>query len=63
MRIAAYIKQTVMQKKGNYLAFFPSYRMLQDVMACTEPAAGYQYSLYLPDIGMTEEGRERGISA
>lgn len=23
MRIAAYIKQTVMQKKGNYLAFFP----------------------------------------
>ena len=30
-RIAAYISQTVDIRPGNYLAFFPSYKMLQEV--------------------------------
>ena len=30
-RIASYICQVVRQKKGNYMVFFPSYRMLEDV--------------------------------
>ena len=30
-RIASYICQTVGQKKGNYMVFFPSYQMLKDV--------------------------------
>lgn len=30
-RIAAYLWKTVHAKRGNYLAFFPSYRMLEDV--------------------------------
>ena len=58
MRIAAYIKQTVMQKKGNYLAFFPSYRMLQDVMACTGPQLDSSIRCICQTSGMTEEERE-----
>lgn len=58
MRIAAYIKQTVMQKKGNYLAFFPSYRMLQDVMACTGPQLDTSIRCICQTSGMTEEERE-----
>ena len=30
-RIAEYIARTVWQRKGNYMAFFPSYKMLSDV--------------------------------
>ena len=30
-RIAEYIARTVWQKKGNYMVFFPSYKMLEDV--------------------------------
>ncbi|MDD3403029.1 MAG: ATP-dependent DNA helicase [Hespellia sp.] len=30
-KFAAYIYETVSQKRGNYLAFFPSYRFLEDV--------------------------------
>lgn len=30
-RIAAYIDKTVRQKQGNYMVFFPSYRLLEDV--------------------------------
>ena len=58
MRIAAYIKQMVMQKKGNYLAFFPSYRMLQDVMACTGPQLDSSIRCICQTSGMTEEERE-----
>lgn len=58
MRIAAYIKQTVMQKKGNYLAFFPSYRMLQDVMECTGPQLDTSIRCICQTSGMTEEERE-----
>ena len=58
MRIAAYIKQTVMQKKGNYLAFFPSYRMPQDVMACTGPQLDTSIRCICQTSGMTEEERE-----
>lgn len=30
-RIAEYIARTVWQKKGNYMAFFPSYKLMEDV--------------------------------
>lgn len=32
--IAAYIQAVVAAKKGNYIAFFPSYRFMQDVYDC-----------------------------
>lgn len=30
-RIASYINKTIRQKQGNYMVFFPSYRLLEDV--------------------------------
>lgn len=35
-RIAAYIARTVWQKKGNYMVFFPSYKLMEDVLAVYE---------------------------
>ena len=35
-RIAEYIARTVWQRKGNYMVFFPSYKMLEDVYAVYE---------------------------
>ena len=33
-RIASYIYQTVQAKKGNYMVFFPSYKMMEQVWEC-----------------------------
>ena len=33
-RIASYIQETVSVKKGNYIVFFPSYKMMEQVLAC-----------------------------
>lgn len=35
-KIAAYIAKTVWQRKGNYMVFFPSYKMLEEVYAVYE---------------------------
>lgn len=35
-KIADYLIRVVMEKQGNYMAFFPSYRMMQDVAAVFE---------------------------
>ena len=37
-KIAEYIARTIWQKKGNYMVFFPSYRMLEEVYAVYEEA-------------------------
>lgn len=70
-RIASYIKKTAEAKQGNYMAFFPSYKMMADVyeqfLAVTEPGGE---SAVLPGArrgnieclcqqpGMKEEERE-----
>lgn len=70
-RIASYIKKTAEAKQGNYMAFFPSYKMMADVyeqfLAVTEPGGE---SVVLPGArrgnieclcqqpGMKEEERE-----
>lgn len=59
IRIASYIKKTVEQKKGNYLIFFPSYRMLEDVAAYTEPLLDGETECVYQTSGMTEQERER----
>ncbi len=63
-RIAAYISQTVDSRPGNYLAFFPSYKMLQEV------ADLYEEKFLGPDVrfltqyaGMTEKKREEFLEA
>lgn len=35
-RIASYIAKTAWQQKGNYMVFFPSYRLMEDVLAVYE---------------------------
>ena len=35
-KIAEYIAKTVWQRKGNYMVFFPSYKMLEEVYAVYE---------------------------
>ena len=31
VKVAEYIARAVLQKKGNYMVFFPSYKMLEEV--------------------------------
>ena len=35
-KIAAYLNEMIQSRKGNYMAFFPSYRLMQDVYAVYE---------------------------
>lgn len=45
IRIASYIKKTAEAKQGNYMAFFPSYKMMEEV--------------YWEFLGMADNGKER----
>lgn len=58
MRLASYIKKTVESRKGNYLVFFPSYRMLQDVACCTEDMMEKGVKCICQTSGMGEKERE-----
>lgn len=58
-RIAQYIRDTVGMKKGNYLAFFPSYKMMQDVFEIYRSEfdrEGVNWVVQMPS--MREEDRE-----
>ena len=56
-RMAEYICRTVQSHKGNYLVFFPSYRMLEEVYG---RCLGQTEMLCIrQDSGMDEEERER----
>ncbi len=57
-RIAFYLKETVTAKKGNYLAFFPSYRMLNDVKDAFEEEMESGVEIVVQTPGMKEEERE-----
>lgn len=35
-KIARYIRETALYKKGNYIAFFPSYKVMEEVFECFE---------------------------
>lgn len=60
-RIYEYIKQVVDAKKGNYMVFFPSYRMMQDVYELAleeaEQTEG-KWQLMIQGSGMKEAERE-----
>lgn len=56
-KIAEYIRKTVEQKKGNYMVFFPSYRMLEDVAEYFEEENG-GIRVVKQETGMSEEERE-----
>lgn len=57
-RIAAWLDVMAEGKKGNYLAFFPSYRMMLDVFDIFEEQYSGSVECVLQKSGMNEEERE-----
>ncbi len=55
LKILRYIKDFTEAKTGNYMVFFPSYQMLQDIAALAE---GVLEGLVVQSTTMTEEERE-----
>ena len=63
-KISAYIEEAVRARQGNYLIFFPSYEMMEQVYEVfreTETASACQCSLQ--GVYMTEEERETFLEA
>lgn len=58
-KIAEYIARTVWQKKGNYMVFFPSYKLMEDVSAVYEEAFSVPWVRCISQTaGMNERERE-----
>lgn len=58
-KIASYISETVKGKKGNYLVFFPSYKMQQEVLECLmQQEILTEADLVCQESGMNEIERE-----
>ena len=57
-RIAEYIYKTAGAKKGNYMIFFPSYRMMQQVYEEFLPMVTDKMDVLIQEAGMREEERE-----
>ena len=60
-RIAAYIAGAAAGKKGNYMAFFPSYKVMGEVYACFIDQAGGVDSVFQSQ-NMSEQDREGFLS-
>ena len=63
-RYARYMLETVRKKQGNYLAFFPSYRFLNDVYEAFLALRKEEEEIFclIQDPGMTEEEREEFLN-
>ena len=63
-KYAGYLLETVREKPGNYLAFFPSYRFLNDVYDAFQEMRKPEEDLFclVQDPGMTEEEREEVLN-
>lgn len=57
-RTAAYIKTVVNAKKGNYLVFFSSYKMLEEAASCFRQIQPEKVELICQSSRMTETERE-----
>lgn len=57
-KYAEYIYKIIKTKKGNYLAFFPSYRFMEDVLACFERYLKEDIVMVVQDQSMNEKKRE-----
>jgi Rad3-related DNA helicase len=62
-KIAGYLAKTVQAKKGNYMAFFPSYKMMEQVYEVYETQYGGLAACVLQQSGMKEEEREAFLEA
>lgn len=61
-RMAAYIYQTVLQKKGNYIVFFPSYKMMEDVYEKFKARSQDSVDSIIQKSGMREADREKFLA-
>ena len=62
-KIAAYILETVQVKSGNYMVFFPSYRMLDETEAVLSEQLPPDTDLLCQRAGMSEHEREAFLEA
>ena len=58
VRIAFYIKKISLAKQGNYIAFFPSYKMMLEVEQSFEYLAGEAVDIIIQQQNMREQHRE-----
>lgn len=63
-RISDYILRFIQAKTGNYLIFFPSYRMLEDIQSYIESSTYCQecVDVYVQETSMSEKEREEFLS-
>ncbi len=57
-KIASYIRKTVLIRQGNYMVFFPSYKMMQQVYDAFLELDTEEIDVVLQEVGMKEEARE-----
>lgn len=57
-RILEYIRRLFTQRKGNYMVFFPSYQLMNEVYQCSEAAPLTGARIQLQEQGMDEAQRE-----
>lgn len=57
-KIASYIQKTVRLRAGNYMVFFPSYRMMEDVAEYVREGLEEDVRLLVQSSGMTEQEKE-----
>ena len=63
-KIAGYLNAMVKSRKGNYMAFFPSYRLMQDVYAVYEELyADEKVTCRMQESAMREQAREEFLEA
>lgn len=62
-KIARYIYQTAMAKTGNYLVFFPSYKMMEQVYEAYLPVNLGKTDCLIQTTGMSESEREAFVEA
>ena len=58
MRIASYINKIAGARQGNYIAFFPSYKMMLEVEQSFEYLTGEQVDIIIQQQNMREQQRE-----
>lgn len=64
-RIAAYVSCMAQAKKGNYMVFFPSYKMMNEVyrVFCAQDKESGQTACIVQQAAMKEEEREEFLAA
>lgn len=62
-KMAAYLAKTVQAKDGNYIAFFPSYKMMQQVQEVFETEYPDTAECVVQQSGMNEAEREEFLEA